>query len=360
MLKDPRVRLVLSTSSNADLMIEYNYKPAAVIIDEAAYSSEPESMIPLSLGGRSNVIVGDHEQLKPFVRSRGHNEFARQLGLSIYERFYGHHSVPLFRLKINYRMHPDIAQLPGMLTYEWLGCDSATSAASDAYNFFHDWFENGEGKGWHASTRAPAFGGAADPDCRVRWVNTKDSFASAKPGSTSLRNFANINAALQVVLSLLKHEAPEGIPDLPGSSITLLSPYKEDLEELKKQLGFGIKADLGPDFLNIPLVQTIDKMQGGQNEIVILLIPPHHCALLGFMKEFHRWNVGMTRAKSVFWIFGNLDGLRSQLKVLSKGMRCKKLALTIIDYLDRGRVIDDLEHPILPASWEETVNGPMD
>lgn len=354
-LKDPRVRLVLSTSSNADLMHEYGYKPVGVIIDEAAYSSEPESMIPLSLGARSNVIVGDHEQLKPFVRSRGHNEFARQLGLSIYERFYGHHSIPLFRLKINYRMHPDIAQLPGMLTYEWLGCDPATNAPTEAYNFFHDWFENGDGHSWDANTRAPAFGGPADRDCRVRWVNTKDSFASANPGSTSLRNFANIKEAAQLVISLLRHVPTEGIPDLPGSSITLLSPYKEDLEELKKQLGFGIKFELSPNFLNIPLVQTIDKMQGGQNEIVILLIPPHHCALLGFMREFHRWNVAMTRANSVFWIIGNLDGLRSQLKVLSKGMRCKKLALTIIDYLDRGQVIDVAQPATLPASYEECI-----
>jgi hypothetical protein len=355
-LKDPRVRLVLSTSSNADLIIEYGYKPGALILDEAASSSEPESMIPFSLGARSNVIVGDHEQLKPFVRSQGHNEFARQLGLSMYERFYGHHSVPLFRLKINYRMHPDIAQLPGILTYEWLGCDPSTNTASDAYKYFNDWFYNGAGESWNEATRAPAFGGAADPDCRVRWVNTKDSFASAKPGSTSLRNFANINAALSLVLSLLKHKPSDGIPDLPGSSVTLLSPYKEDLEELKKQLGFGIKAELGPDFLNIPLVQTIDKMQGGQNEVVILLIPPHHCSLLGFMKEFNRWNVGMTRAKSVFWIIGNLDGLCSQLKVLSKGMRCKRIALTIIDYLDRGRVIDMEEHPTLPVCYEETQN----
>jgi hypothetical protein len=352
-LKDPRVRLVVSTSNNADQMAEYGYKPQAVVIDEAAFATEQDSMVPLSLGARSNVIVGDHEQLKPIVRSRGSNEFASQLGLSLYERFYGHFSVPLFRLKINYRMHPDIAELPGILTYEWLGCDPCTSIPSDAYNYFNEWYQSEAGESYREATRAPAFGGVADESNRVRWLNTIGGKASPKPGSTSLRNFANINAAVDLVTSLLNHQPSDDVPDLPGSSITIISPYKDDLDEMKKQLKMAIDLEM-PRFLNVPEGSTVDKMQGGQNEIIILLIPPHHCSLLDFLKEWNRWNVALTRAKSVLWIVGPLDGLRAQLKVLSKGMRCKKLALTIIDYLEKGRVVDIAGSDRLPVSLEES------
>ncbi|KAK0108023.1 hypothetical protein ONS95_002848 [Cadophora gregata] len=338
-LQDPNVKIVVSTSSSADLLADYQYKPHAIIIDESASATEQESLVPLALLARYNVLVGDHEQLKPTIRSKGHNEYGSQYGMSIYKRMYDNHGVPLYRLKINYRMHPDIAELPGILTYEWLGCDPSTKVDSDAYRYFQDWyFESELGGVYDEETRDPQYGGEADEDIRVRWLNIADGFASPKPGSTSLRNYANINAAIMLVLSLLKHHPSDStIPDLKGSDITILSPYRADLEVMRTQLAWAIEKDIG----------------GVQNQIVILLIPPHDASHLGFMREWNRFNVALTRAKSVLYIFGNFDGLRSQLKVISKGMGCKKLALMLVDYMDKGRVIDFESNNVLPASREE-------
>ncbi|CZR63032.1 uncharacterized protein PAC_12929 [Phialocephala subalpina] len=355
-LKQERVRLVVSTCNNADQMVEFGYEANAVVIDESAFSTEQDCLVPLSLCARFNVLVGDHEQLKPFVRSRGHNEFARQLGLSIYTRFYGHYNVPLHRLKINYRMHPDIAELPGLLSYEWLGCDPSTKIESDAYKYYNEWYNSDSAKKYRDNTRPPAYGGKKDEGNRVRWINPKGSKGAPAPGENSPRNFSNIWAGVELLMSLLDHRNSAGVKDIKASDITILSPYKADLAEMKALVAMVMGEDM-PGFLYIPEGTTIDKIQGGQNQIIILMVPPHHPNTLGFMKEWNRWNVALTRAKSVLYIIGPLDSYRKYLKVLAKDMKCVKLALMVIDFLDKGRVIDVEGVQKLPLNVGEYKSG---
>lgn len=253
-------------------------------IDEVASATEQDCLVPLSLGPNFNVIVGDHEQLKPTVRSRGYNKFAKQLGLPLYTRFYGHYNVPLHRLKINYRMHPDIAELPDMLTYKWLGCHSCTRVESVAYKLYIDWYNSEDGEPYRKGIRNPAWSGKTDEGNRVRWINPKGSKGAPAPGEHFLRNFANINAAVDLVTSMLNHIPGEGVEDINGGVITILSPYKADLVEMKRQLEMSIQGIM-PEFLRIPEGTTVDKIQGGQNQIIIFLIPPRHPSSLGFMKE---------------------------------------------------------------------------
>lgn len=355
-LKDPNVRLVISTSSNADIMKEYGYKPMALVHDESGFSVGPETMIALQLCARFNVIVGDHLQLKPIVRGRGYNEHALTRGMSIYEQLYGHHSIPLVRLNVNYRMHPDIAELPGLLTYEWLGCDDSTKVESETYKYFHDWQVSPRTPKKWTTPRKPEFGGVADSNDRVRWLNVIGGWASPKAGLTSYRNFMNIQAAVEFVISLVDHgyggALGQGISQLDPMKITLLSPYKDDCTELQRQLRWAMEAKYPG--LPLPQITVVDKIQGGQNEIVLLMFTPNHCNILGFLKEWNRLNVAGTRAQSVFYIFGNYEALRDQLHHIVN-MGCKKLALMLIDYAYKGRVINVMGQTFrLPASPAET------
>lgn len=208
-------------------MADYGFKPYVSIINECAFGKEQESLIPLSLGARFNCLVGDHKQLRPMVRFRGFNELAAQLGLSLYERYYSHHNIPLIRSKIDYRMHPDIAELHGMLCYEWLGCDASTLLESEAYKYYAEWLNSDSecAKHFRENTRKPEWDGTADEGIRNRWINV-DGYASAAPGTTSLRNFSNRNAALILVTQLLEHQYGEGIKDLRGDQITASSRHR--------------------------------------------------------------------------------------------------------------------------------------
>jgi len=91
------------------------FKFRTVLIDEATQATEPESMIPLVLGCKQVVLVGDHQQLGPVIM----NKKAAKAGLSqsLFERLVilGH---PPIRLTVQYRMHPCLSEFPSNMFYE--------------------------------------------------------------------------------------------------------------------------------------------------------------------------------------------------------------------------------------------------
>ena len=100
--KGPLIKIVITTCNNADQLRKVGYKCEALIIDECAFGTEHDTCVPLSLYAQWIILTGDHQQLKPIVQSNLHNEYASQLGLSLFERVLGQDNIPLFRLKVNY------------------------------------------------------------------------------------------------------------------------------------------------------------------------------------------------------------------------------------------------------------------
>jgi regulator of nonsense transcripts 1 len=104
-----------------------------VLIDEATQAAEPgsgylsahnfltyriffpECMIPLVLGCRQVVLVGDHQQLGPVIM----NKKAARAGLtqSLFERLVVLGNRPI-RLQVQYRMHPCLSEFPSNMFYE--------------------------------------------------------------------------------------------------------------------------------------------------------------------------------------------------------------------------------------------------
>lgn len=86
-----------------------------VLIDESTQSAEPECLIPLVLGCKQAVLVGDHRQLGPVIM----NKKAARAGLSqsMFERLVILGCAPI-RLQIQYRMHPCLSEFPSSMFYE--------------------------------------------------------------------------------------------------------------------------------------------------------------------------------------------------------------------------------------------------
>ena len=80
-----------------------------VLIDESTQSAEPECMIPLVLGCKQVVLVGDHSKLGPVIM----NKKAAKAGLnqSLFERLVILGLAPI-RLNVQYRMHPCLSEFP--------------------------------------------------------------------------------------------------------------------------------------------------------------------------------------------------------------------------------------------------------
>ena len=87
----------------------------SVLIDESTQATEPECMIPVVLGCRQLILVGDHCQLGPVVMCKK----AARAGLSqsLFERLVVLGLRPI-RLQVQYRMHPSLSAFPSNIFYE--------------------------------------------------------------------------------------------------------------------------------------------------------------------------------------------------------------------------------------------------
>ncbi|GJN32352.1 hypothetical protein PR202_gb20855 [Eleusine coracana subsp. coracana] len=92
-----------------------NFRFRQVLIDESTQSTEPECLIPLVLGVKQVVLVGDHCQLGPVIMCKK----AARAGLaqSLFERLVILGVKP-FRLQVQYRMHPCLSEFPSNCFYE--------------------------------------------------------------------------------------------------------------------------------------------------------------------------------------------------------------------------------------------------
>jgi len=91
------------------------FKFHTILIDESMQATEPECMVPVVLGARQLVLVGDHCQLGPVVMCKK----AARAGLSrsLFERLVVLGIRPI-RLEVQYRMHPALSEFPSNLFYE--------------------------------------------------------------------------------------------------------------------------------------------------------------------------------------------------------------------------------------------------
>ena len=92
-----------------------NYKFRQVLIDESTQASEPETLIPLMLGAKQVVLVGDHCQLGPVIMCK--NAERAGLGQSLFERLVALGERPI-RLTVQYRMHPCLSEFPSNTYYD--------------------------------------------------------------------------------------------------------------------------------------------------------------------------------------------------------------------------------------------------
>ncbi len=100
-----------------DPRLSHGYQFRSILIDESTQATEPECMVPVVLGARQLILVGDHCQLGPVVMSKK----AAKAGLSqsLFERLVVLGIRPI-RLQVQYRMHPALSAFPSNIFYEGL------------------------------------------------------------------------------------------------------------------------------------------------------------------------------------------------------------------------------------------------
>ncbi len=264
-------RIICATNSTAGNDLLAYEKFDWVVIDEAAQASIPSSVIAL-LKGERFVLVGDHFQLPPVVISKE----AKQLGLDISLMDYLARQYPyqLTRLSVQYRMHQVINDLVSAMFYDKT-LKAHHSVARRKLNFANTVIDL-----YHVTGQERRF---------------KDS--------KSFYNRSEIDYVLNVVDNLIK----KGVC---AEQIAVISPYKAQVNALSAEIEHACEID------------TVDAFQGREKDVVIIsFVRSNLRESIGFLSDYRRLNVSISRAKKKLVLIGNFSTLISAelfKKLLSK------------------------------------------
>lgn len=275
-----RSDIVFATNSGAGSELLKDYIFDIVCIDEATQATEPESLIPL-IKGRKWVFAGDHQQLPPTVKS----EHAAALKVSLFERLLALNGPEISHLlSIQYRMHEQIMQFSNAAFYD---------------NKLH---AHPSIKG-HTLIDLPGFSTflslkqqineALDPSKPIVFINYEQGSEQKMPDSHSYYNLVEIKKVNELADALLSCRL---FPD----DIGIISPYEQQVNRMKQRL----------EAYNIE-IKSIDGFQGREKEVIIIsLVRANEKGNIGFLKDYRRLNVALTRAKRKLIIVGNAETLK--------------------------------------------------
>ena len=256
-----------ATSMSSKLREHYPY----VLIDEAGFAAEPDSLLPLLRKSSHVVMVGDHKQLPPVVFSK--QLVALKYGRSMFERLIDREEMPSHMLTKQYRMHPELAAFPSQRFYQNLLTNGVT-----ADHRIMPTFESFK-----------VLYGATSPIIYFQTSGKEEELD---------HSFFNSNE-IQVVATILAQLESTGIV---AASIGVISPYEA---QRKKLIEFINSYPCIPD-KDIE-VKNVDGFQGREKDIIVFTsVRSNMNGDIGFLNEFRRLNVAITRAKYGMVMVGNM------------------------------------------------------
>ncbi|CAL4920873.1 unnamed protein product [Urochloa decumbens] len=281
-----RYKIVISTYTSSFLLQAEGIRRGHfthIFLDEAGQASEPEAMVPLSgLCGRDTVVVlaGDPMQLGPVVYCKQADKDG--LGISYlqrllfdFEQYQTGNPNYVTKLVRNYRCHPAILELPSELFYggELIACKEDEEPAYDCI-------------------------GLPNKSFPVLFVGIQgcDEREGTNP---SWFNRIEVSKVVSIIRNLTRGGA------VSEADIGVITPYRQQVAKIKKALEAFEMPDLK--------VGSVEQFQGQEREVIIISTvrsTVKHNDFdkffnLGFLSNYKRFNVAITRAKSLLIIVGN-------------------------------------------------------
>ena len=256
-----------------------NFRFRQVLIDEATQAIEAEALIPIAMGAKQIVLVGDHCQLGPVVMCKA----AAKAGLtqSLFERCVLIDIRPI-RLEVQYRMHPALSEFPSNMFYEGSLQNGVTEADRQLLTL-------------------PTYTGKED----FPWpVPNKPMFFYSITGmeeisasGTSYLNRTEASYVEKVVTHLLRMGVTPG-------QIGVITPYdgqKKYVSEYMRRSGA-----LAAALYEAIEVASVDAFQGREKDyILVSCVRSSETQGIGFLSDPRRLNVALTRARLGIILLGN-------------------------------------------------------
>jgi ATP-dependent RNA/DNA helicase IGHMBP2 len=221
----------------------------SLFLDEAGQCIEPLAWCIFPMAEKV-VLAGDHWQLPPTVLSQ--QAAAQGFNNSILEVAI-HHTSAVYLLNTQYRMRESIAGF----------------SSRYFYNELLKTAEHLENTGTH-----------------ITFIDTAGSGYNEKqgPDGISLQN----EGELQIIGQFLEQEGWD------AAGTAFISPYSGQVSAAREVLPAGMR------------ISTIDSFQGQEKErIIVSLVRSNDEGEIGFLKDYRRMNVAITRAKEQLLVIGD-------------------------------------------------------
>jgi ATP-dependent RNA/DNA helicase IGHMBP2 len=235
-----------------------------IIIDEAGQAIEP-AIWSVSHLGKKMVLAGDDLQLPPTVKSRE----AEKMGLakSLLERA-AEIDKPRVLLNIQYRMNSKIMAFSNSKFYnnQLIAHESVANRRIENNTYEAVEFIDTAG-------------------CGFEEVKEENGGGTSNPGEVDV---------IQKVLNELALPLWRGIEGEDSSSKTgIITPYRSQLSEIQHKIE------------NVDS-NTVDSFQGQERDVIIIsLVRSNEKGEIGFLSDYRRMNVAMTRAKKKLIVIGD-------------------------------------------------------
>ncbi|CAF3178917.1 unnamed protein product [Rotaria socialis] len=270
------------TANNTLLLVKKKKMVKFIIVDEACQSLEADCLLSFYFNCYKIILVGDPKQLPPCVISiagQRHN-----LSQSLYTRLASKiHQTSITLLTRQYRMHEDICKFPSAHFYDdRLITDKSTRNYWLDYPLEPYYLYNLT----YTEHECPPNGGSSyNKEERIFIKSFCIKIIERLIGGQSY--VRNDSKCIEMEKRMI-----------------VITPYKNQMKKFRdRQLEFPRHIE----------VITVDSAQGKEKDIVLIScvrsIRNGDIGTIGFLKDQHRLNVMLTRARRALYIFGNLTWL---------------------------------------------------
>ncbi|WP_136688026.1 AAA domain-containing protein [Halorhabdus amylolytica] len=267
-LTDASVVAATTATCGSRVMREQAFDVA--VIDEAGQLTEPGALAAVARADRF-VLVGDHQQLPPVVRSEddiADRERAADLSQSLFERLIDAHPDAGVLLDRQYRMAQRIQAYSSREFY-----DGQLRPASGAVA---------------GQTLGDLDG--VDPDVLPDHLKGRVTFVDPDGQASGNTNPTEAATVAETVESYLSAGVDPG-------DVGVIAPYRAQVAEIGKRVPDGVTVD------------TVDRFQGSSKEVVVVSFVATGNLDGPIFEDYRRINVALTRAKRALVLIGDADTL---------------------------------------------------
>ena len=340
-------RLIMTTSiigatciySGSPILRDHTFD--IVIVDEAGKATAPEVLVPI-VKSRKVILVGDEKQLPPYIDSEiiaknkleehgfefgadtqygEFDDFEKSLQTSLFQslavKAQEHNPDVIRTLTTQYRMHPAIGSLVSDSFYEGL-LDNGVSPADRNHEI------------------------AALPKS-VYWYSTAGLPRPVRRERGMFYNQSEVDFIAFFLRWLDEYYGTHGTQRQVG----VISGYGAQVRALSRKLG-AASGRTGWKALDIEIA-TVDAFQGRDKDIVLFsTVRSNPGNRLGFLKDYRRINVALSRAKELLVIVGDhstplnsrmtdstFAPLKDIVEYVTESPACE------LDLMRAGRVLND-------------------